>query len=404
MMNGKVVVEGAGAMGAGIAQVLAAASFDVVLIDLKSDFVENGLKRIAKRLESEIRKNRLSSDDKDRIIGRIKGSTDQRNASDAALVIEAVVENREIKGELFRTLNSICAAETIFATNTSTLSVTELGTLSGRPARFLGLHFFNPVPAMRLVEIIPGLDTTNDVVDGVHVAMKSIKKTPIIVKDCPGFLVNRILLAYINEALLCAQEGIPPEVIDMEARKAGFPMGPLELSDMVGWDISLHTFSVLHGGYGERFPVSPLVKKLNDAGRLGMKSGKGVYHDGKIDDEYHALVKDIGLKGSHTEFSINRLIMRQVNEAIYCLQEGVASAEDIDRAMVLGTGFPNKDGIGGPLHWADEKGLDWVLSTLEELSVKESAARFWPHQLLKTYVGAKRLGNKTKKGFFTYLP
>jgi 3-hydroxyacyl-CoA dehydrogenase len=404
MINGKVVVEGAGAMGAGIAQVLAAASFDVVLIDIKSDFVENGLKRIAKRLESDIRKNRLSSDDKDRIMGRIKGSTDQGNATDAALVIEAVIENREIKGELFRSLNSICAADTIFATNTSTLSVTELGALSGRPARFLGLHFFNPVPAMRLVEIIPGLDTANDVVNDVHVAMKSIKKTPIIVKDCPGFLVNRILLAYINEALLCAQEGIPPEVIDMEARKAGFPMGPLELSDMVGWDISLHTFPLLHGSYGERFPVSPLVKKLNDSGRLGMKCGKGVYKDGKVDDEFHAMVKDIGLEGNQTEFSINRLIMRQVNEAIYCLQEGVASAEDIDRAMVLGTGFPNKDGIGGPLHWADEKGLDWVLSTLEELSVKVSAARFWPHHLLKTYVGAKRLGNKTKKGFFTHLP
>jgi 3-hydroxyacyl-CoA dehydrogenase len=404
MMKGKVVVEGAGAMGAGIAQVLAAASFDVVLIDIKSDFVENGLKRIAKRLESDIKKNRLSADDKDRIMGRIKGSTDQGNASDAALVIEAVIENRAIKAELFQTLNRICTAETIFATNTSTLSVTDLGTLSGRPARFLGLHFFNPVPAMRLVEVIPGLDTTHDVVDSVNVAMNSIKKTPIIVKDCPGFLVNRILMAYVNEALLCAQEGISPEVIEMEAREAGFPMGPIELGDMVGWDIGLHTFPVLHGSYGERFPFPVLVKKLYDAGRLGMKNGKGVYSDGKVDDEFHALVKDIGLKGNQTAFSINRLIMRQVNEAIYCLQEGVASAEDIDRAMVLGTGFPNQEGIGGPLHWADEKGLDWVLSALEELSAKESATRFWPHYLLKTYVGAERLGRKANKGFFTYLP
>jgi 3-hydroxyacyl-CoA dehydrogenase len=403
MMNGKVVVEGAGAMGAGIAQVLAAASFDVVLIDLKPDFVENGLKRIAKRLESDIKKNRLTADDKDRIMGRIKGSTDQGDASDAALVIEAVVESKEIKSDLFRTLNRICSAETIFATNTSTLPVTDLGTLSGRPTRFLGLHFFNPVPAMKLVEIIPGLETAHDVVEEVHVAMKSIKKTPIIVKDCPGFLVNRILLAYINEALLCAQAGVSPEVIDMAAREAGFPMGPFELSDMVGWDISLHTFPVLHGSYGERFPVAPLVQKLNDAGRLGMKSGKGVYSDGKVDDEFHAMVKELGVKENHTEFSINRLIMRQVNEAIYCLQEGVASAEDIDRAMVLGTGFPNKEGIGGPLHWADEKGLDWVLSTLEDLSAKVSAIRFWPHYLLKTYVGAQRLGRKAKKGFFTYL-
>ncbi|MFH0727229.1 MAG: 3-hydroxyacyl-CoA dehydrogenase [Pseudomonadota bacterium] len=402
MKNGKVVVEGAGAMGSGIAQVLAAASFDVVLIDIKPDFVENGLKKIAKGLESEIKKDRLSPDAKDRIMGRIKGSTDQSDASDAALVIEAVVESREIKGELFRTLNGICSDETIFATNTSTLSVTDLGALSGRPARFLGLHFFNPVPAMRLVEIIPGLDTADDVVEKVHVAMKSIKKTPIIVKDCPGFLVNRILLAYINETLRCVQEGISPEVIDMEARKAGFPMGPIELGDMVGWDVALHTFTVLHGSYGERFPFPPIVKKLHGAGRLGMKSGKGVYSDGKVDDEFNALVEDIGLKKSNKMFSINRLIMRQVNEAIYCLQEGVASPEDIDRAMVLGTGFPNIDGIGGPLHWADEKGLDWVLSVLEELSAKESATRFWPHYLLKTYIGAGRLGRKTKSGFFTY--
>lgn len=402
-MYKKIAVVGAGTMGAGIAQVLAVASRDVVLIDIKTEFVENGLKKIVGKIESDIKKGKLSSEEKDRIMGRIKGSIDQRDASDADLVIEAIVESRNLKDDLFQNLNTICPPQTVFATNTSTLSVTDLGTLSGRPTRFLGLHFFNPVPAMKLVEVIPGLDTAKDVVDGAYAAMKSIKKVPMIVQDCPGFLVNRVLLAYINEALLCAQEGISPEVIDTEAKKAGFPMGPLELSDMVGWDVSLHTFPVLHSGYGERFPIPQLVQKLNDAGRLGLKSGKGVYNNGQIDDEFRAMVKDLGLKGSNTEFSINRLIMRQVNEATYCLQEGVASAEDIDRAMVLGTGFPNKDGIGGPLHWADEKGLDWILSTLEELSAKESAARYWPHHLLKTYVGGGRLGQKTKKGFFTYL-
>jgi 3-hydroxyacyl-CoA dehydrogenase len=397
----KAAVIGAGAMGAGIAQVLATASLDVVLIDIKPEFVESGLKKISGKFDSDIKKGKLTPEEKSLILGRIKGSVDQKDASEADLVIEAVIEDRKIKGELFQNLNKICQPVTVFATNTSTLSVTDLATLSGRPEKFLGLHFFNPVFAMKLVEVIPGLNTAKEVIDSAMEAMKSIKKVPIVVQDCPGFLVNRVLLSYMNEVLLAAEEGISPEVIDSEAKKAGFPMGPLELSDMVGWDVSLHTFPVLHVGYGERFPLLRLVQKLNDAGRLGLKSGKGVYDNGQIDDEFRGMVASLACPGSGLPFTINRLILKQVNEAIYCLQEGVATAEDIDRAMVLGTGFPNKDGIGGPLHWADEKGLDWVLSSLEDLAVKEGP-RFWPHHLLKTYVAGGCLGQKTKKGFFKY--
>jgi 3-hydroxyacyl-CoA dehydrogenase len=397
----KVAVFGAGAMGAGIAQVMAA-SVEVVLIDINTNFVEKGIQRIKDRFASDVKKGKISAEDMDGFMGRIKGTIDLKDAADVDIVIEAIIEDRKVKGDLFSKLNSICSPEAIFATNTSTLSVTDLAALSGRPDRFIGLHFFNPVHAMKLVEVIPGLNTEKAVVENAVAAMKSIKKVPIVVQDCPGFLVNRVLLAYMNETLLCVQEGISPVEIDTEAKKAGFPMGPLELSDMVGWDVSVHTFPVLYVGFGERFPVPQIVKKLNDAGRLGLKSGKGVYSNGQIDDEFRAMVKDLGSRQSGTVFSINRLIMRQVNEAIYCLQEGVASAEDIDRAMVLGTGFPNQKGVGGPLHWADEKGLDWVLSLLENLALKESATRFWPHHLLKTYVSGGRLGQKTKKGFFEY--
>jgi 3-hydroxyacyl-CoA dehydrogenase len=401
MHHTKAAVMGAGAMGSGIALALASASIEVELIDVSNALVEKGVERIDGRCTSDVRKGKLSDDEKARIMGRIRGTIDRTAASDVDLVIEAIVEDRELKGEVFEALDRICGPKTVFATNTSTLSVTDLATLSGRPEKFLGLHFFNPVHAMKLVEVIPGLDTDKDVVEEAYAAMKAIKKVPILVQDCPGFLVNRILLSYMNEALLAAEEGISPEEIDGEAKKAGFPMGPLELSDLVGWDVSLHTFPNLHTAYGDRFPVLRLVPMLNDAGRLGDKCGKGIYNNGQIDDEFRGMVASLGPKGSNAPFTIDRLILREVNEAVYCLQEGVASLEGIDKAMVLGTGFPNEAGVGGPLHWADEKGLDWVLAALEGLAAAEGS-RFWPHHLLKTYVAARRLGRKTKKGFFEY--
>ncbi len=397
----KVAVVGAGAMGSGIAQVMAAASVNVVLIDIAPAFVEGGIKRIDGRFASDVKKGKMGPEDKERFMGFVQGSVNQEDARGVDLVIEAIIEDRKAKGDLFGNLNRICGPETVFATNTSTLSVTDLSVLSGRPEKFLGLHFFNPVHAMKLVEVIPGLDTLKEVADNAHAAMKAVKKAPILVQDCPGFLVNRILLSYMNEVLLAVEEGISPEVIDSEAKKAGFPMGPLELSDMVGWDVSLHTFPILHSAYGDRFPVLRVVDKLNDAGRLGLKSGKGVYNNGLIDDEFRGMVAGLNAKGSGAPFTIDRLILKQVNEAIYCLQEGVATPDGIDRAMVLGTGFPNEAGVGGPLHWADEKGLDWVLSGLEDLAGTEGT-RFWPHHLLRTYVAAGRLGKKAKKGFFEY--
>ncbi len=397
----KVAIIGAGAMGAGIAQVMAAASKEVVFLDVADQFVEAGMKRIEGRFASDVKKGKMSPEEKGRVMGLIEASTRQEDAASADLVIEAIIEDRLAKAEVFQKLNGLCRPETVFATNTSTLSVTDLASLSGRPDRFLGLHFFNPVAAMKLVEVIPALDTEREIVEGAVAAMKEIRKVPVIVQDCPGFLVNRILLSYVNEALLAAEEGISPETIDGEIRKIGFPMGPMELSDMVGWDVSLHTFPILHLAYGDRFPEPKLVQKLNDAGRLGLKCGKGVYSNGRIDDEYRGMVASIGSKGSGKAFTVNRLMLKQINEAVYCLQEGVGSAEDIDKAMVLGTGFPNEAGVGGPLHWADEKGLDWVLATLEGLAETEGS-RFWPHHLLRTYVAAARVGRKTGRGFFTY--
>jgi 3-hydroxybutyryl-CoA dehydrogenase len=199
---------------------------EVVLIDIEMGLVEKGVQRIDARAASDVEKGKLGVEEKDRLLARIRGSVNQQDASDSELVIEAVIENESVKGELFRSLDSICPKETVFATNTSTLSVTHLGAASGRPGRFVGLHFFNPVHVMKLVEVIPGLDTDGDLVNFAMELMKSIRKTPIAVQDCPGFLVNRVLLSYIGEALLCVQQGTPPEEIDGQARGALFPHGP----------------------------------------------------------------------------------------------------------------------------------------------------------------------------------
>jgi 3-hydroxyacyl-CoA dehydrogenase len=399
-----VAVIGAGTMGSGIAQSIARTGMEVAIVDVAQKLVDKALGQIEGRMNKEVEKGRLAAVEKMHVMQRIHGSVALEDARRADLVIEAVVEDLHIKGDIFRNLNRICSPAAFFATNTSTLSVTQLGALSGRPERFMGLHFFNPAHIMKLTEVVPGLTTSAEAVQFGADFVRRLGKTPIIVQDCPGFVVNRILLAYVTEAFLAAGEGVSPTEIDDAVRKAGFPMGPLELNDMVGIDVSLHTFPILHEAYGDRLPVPLLPKKLYDAGRLGVKTKGGIYRDGKVDDEFRLIVE--GLNGpaaaTRVPFTADRLIVRQVNEAVYCLQEGITSAADIDRAMVLGTGFPaDRNGVGGPLHWADEKGLDHVLSMLEQYK-ELFGSRFWPHHLLKSYIHAGYLGKKKNRGFFAY--
>jgi len=405
MEIGKVGILGAGTMGGGIAQVVAQAGFQVVLLDLTEALVKGGVGKIEKSLARSVEKGRLSSEEKERILQRIKPTIHIEELRDSGLIIEAVFEDLKLKIDLLKRLDTLCAPETIFASNTSTLSITQMAAGVSRSKRFLGIHFFNPVPVMRLVEVIAGLQTSRETVSAGIDFVKKIKKMPIEAKDCPGFLVNRILLPYAGEAMLVAQEGAAsPVEIDEAVKKVGFPMGPLILNDMVGIDVGVHTFPIMYEAYGERFPIPLLFERLFKAGRLGVKSGKGIYVNGKVDDEFSEIIRKIqsDTKVKNTEFSADRLILRQVNEAIYCIQEKIATAEDIDRALVLGTGFPvDEKGIGGPLHWADDKGLDWVLDKLNHL--KDTLGyRFWPHFLLKQYVAAGYLGKKAKKGFFEY--
>jgi len=401
----KVGILGAGTMGGGIAHVVAQAGFEVFLLDLSDALVRGAIERIEKSLAKNVEKGKLSSQEMGQILGRIHPTTHVEDLRNANLIVEAVFEDIEFKTDLFKKLNDLCPSETIIASNTSTLSITRMAATVSPSVRFLGLHFFNPVPAMRLVEVIPGLQTSSEIVDTCMDFAKRIKKIPIKAQDCPGFLVNRIFMPYAGEAMLAAQEGAGrPEEIDESIKQNGFPMGPLTLNDMVGIDVGVHTFPILNEAYGERFPVPLLFERLFHAGRLGVKSGKGIYANRKVDDEFFEIIRKIqdetGIK--NTEFSVERLILRQVNEAIYCLQEKIATVDDIDRAMVLGTGFPcDEQGVGGPLHWADEKGLDWVLDKLNYFK-DTLGPRFWPHPLLKQYVAAGYLGKKVKKGFFQY--
>ncbi len=401
----KVGVMGAGTMGSGIAQVAAQAGFEIILQDLSGALVKKGMEKIEKSLAKSVDKGRLTPEEKEKILGRIHLTTKVEDFEDAELIVEAVFEDLKLKAGLFKQLDALCPPGTILASNTSTLSITRMAAGVSRSGRFLGLHFFNPVPVMRLVEVIPGLQTFPETVDQGINFIERIKKVPVVAKDCPGFLVNRIVMPFAGEAMLAAQEGAAsPTEIDETMKKAGFPMGPLALNDMVGIDVGVHTFPPMHEGYGERFPIPVFFERLFQAGRLGLKSNKGIYANGLVDDECSEIIRKIqdetGIR--FTEFSADRLILRQVNEAVYCLQEKIASAEDIDRAMVLGTGFPaDMKGIGGPLHWADDKGLDWVLDRLTYFKNK-LGNRFWPHFLLNQYVAAGYLGKKAKKGFFDY--
>jgi len=400
-----VGVLGAGTMGRGIAQAVAQAGLPVIILDLSEALVKEGVEKIEKGLSKRVEKGKLSSQEKEEILQRIKPTMNIEELINAELIIEAVFEDLKLKIGLLKRLDTLCPPETIFASNTSTLSITRMAAEISRSTRCLGLHFFNPVPAMRLVEVIACIQTSHETVNVGIDFVKRIEKAPIKVQDCPGFLVNRIFLPYAGEAMLAAQEGAAsPQEIDESVREIGFPMGPLALNDMVGIDVGVHTFPIMYEAYGERFPIPILFEKLLKAGRLGLKSGKGIYVNGKVDKEFVEIVGKIqdetGVR--NTEFSADRLIVRQVNEAIYCLQEKIATAEDIDRAMVLGTGFPpDEKGVGGPLHWADDRGLDWVLDRLNYYK-NTLGSRFWPHFLLKQYVAAGYVGKKAKKGFFTY--
>lgn len=276
----KIMVVGSGQMGSGIAQVMAQNGYDVILNDIKEEFVQKGLDKISKQLDRDVQKQRRTEEEKQEILNRFTLSTDYKDAADVQLVIEAATENKKIKLDIFKQLGEIAPAETILASNTSSLSITEIARATNRPDKVIGMHFFNPVPVMKLVEVNRALTTSKETADAIQELSGKIGKTAIDVKDSPGFAVNRILIPMINEAIFTVFEGVATaEEVD-EAMKLGanHPMGPIALADYIGLDVCLAIMEVLYEGFNDpKYRPCPLLKKYVEAGRLGKKTGQGFY-------------------------------------------------------------------------------------------------------------------------------
>jgi 3-hydroxyacyl-CoA dehydrogenase len=399
----KAAVIGAGAMGAGIAQVISFSGLPVVLKDVDQKFLDKGMAAIRKIYQSRVDKGKMSAGEMDSKMSLIIPALDYSEFGDVDIVVEAVPEKMELKKKILAELDGICPEGTIFASNTSALSISEMGRATRRPHKMIGLHFFNPANVMKLVEIIRGEGTDEETVSDVVSFTESLRKIPVVVQECPGFLVNRLLMPYLNEATLCLQESAASaQDIDGAMRDYGWPMGPFTLMDFLGLDVSADVGQYLSSQYGERMKGAEMFERLVKLGRLGEKSGAGFYSYGDQSDEpVKQIIAELSA-GQKTEFSPERLMYPMLNEAARCVEEGIADTRDIDMAMIAGTGMTYKGDRIGPLALADKIGIDVLVNGLEGFE-KKYGMRFHPCNQLYKLVKEGRLGEKTKAGFLEYV-
>lgn len=403
----KVGVVGAGTMGAQIAQIVSFAGLPVVLADMNETLAQRGIESVRAIYQARVDKGKMTPEQREDKMLLVTSAAGLGDLRDIDLVIEAVPEDLKLKKQVFLELDQCCPRGAILASNTSALSISALGAVTHRPDKVLGLHFFNPAYAMPVVEVIPGLATDPQTVDDMVGFAQSIRKTPVVAKECAGFVVNRVLLPYVNEAIVCLQESAASlNEIDQDMVSFGMPVGPFALLDTVGLDIALEVARILHRHYGPRMAPAPLLEALVKAGRLGVKAGHGFYdylsaeergRDQSLDHLIHRVRQEIGRR--KTRWSRSRLLLAMVNEAVTVLQEGIACARDIDVAMVGGVGFPRES--EGPLHFADQLGIDQVLHELEELA-QSLGPRFWPAHMLRQMLDAGFTGRIAGRGFFSY--
>jgi 3-hydroxyacyl-CoA dehydrogenase / enoyl-CoA hydratase / 3-hydroxybutyryl-CoA epimerase len=408
----KVGVLGAGAMGGGIAQVVTYSGLPVVVKDIDQGQLDLARTHVEGIYQKRVDSGKMTAGQMQEKLDLIEYTLDYDGLADVDIVIEAVPEVMKIKQHVFAELDQVCMPDTIFASNTSALSITEMGQATTRPHKIIGMHFFNPAHVMKLVEIIPGEETDQDTTDTVEQFTQELRKIPVIVKECPGFLVNRLLMPYLNEAVLALEQGAAtaPEIDEALGRDGfGWPMGPFFLMDMLGVDVCAHVGQYLYQHYGQRLAEVKLFNELVEKKRLGEKSGVGFYvytaTDAEPLEEIIQRLQQSGAVETGTRFSVERLILPFLNEAAMCVQEGIANVNDVDMACIAGIGMQvNKDGQlvrMGPLEYMDETGLDVIVERLEALE-KEFGPRFHPVDILYQKVRAGQLGKKTGAGFMEW--
>ena len=371
-------IVGAGAMGSGIAQIASQAGQDVVLFDLSQEALTSSSSKLQKVMNRLIEKGKVTSDEAIAIQERIIRTTIVTSLKDCDLIIEAVVEDLEVKKRVFKSIEEIASKEAIIASNTSSLSITSLASFCAHPERVVGLHFFNPAPLMPLVEIIPALQTNRDLPKHLTDLMRKWGKSPVIAKDTPGFIVNRVARPFYGEAMRMLDEGIADvPTIDAAMRESGFRMGPFQLMDLIGHDVNYSvTESVFKSFYYDpRYMPSITQLKLVEAGWLGRKSGRGFYN---YNDENEATVVP-GQLDPKVQIEISeRIISMMINEAADAVYLGVASAEDVDTAMLKGVNYPK-----GLLIWAEEMGLQKVVRIIDALRDTYGETRYRCSPLLR---------------------